>query len=780
MGVFALGVWAAVLLSLAQGRAVAVAAVCAGAGVAAVSLVATGGAGGGAGFRRLHGHGAAGRIVAVAALGVAAGGGSCGLALAVRDGGPVPALAAERAAVRVDAVVRDDPRPIRASPTGQRSWAVPVRVTALTRAGETTAVGGRLLVLTTDPAWRSLLPGQRVLADGRLAPARGGDLTAGVLDVRGPPDLLGDPAWYQRVAGRLRAGLQQACTGLPDDPGSLLPGLVVGDVSRLSPSVEDAFRQTGMTHLVAVSGSNCAIIVGAILALLRVLRLAPRARPLVAGVALVGFVVLVRPSPSVLRAAAMGAVALLALATGRSRAALPALATTTAVLLLVDPALARTAGFVLSVVATLGLVVLAPRWRDGLRARGVPVVLAESLAVPAAAQVACAPVVAALFGTVGFAAVPANLLAVPAVAPATVLGVLAALVSPAAPWLAAALAWLASWPAWWLVCVARSGAGLPGGSVTWPAGVLGGLVLAALLLAAVCAVRVRILRLLAVVAAAALVLVALPIRIVAPGWPPDGWRIVGCSVGQGDAEVLRAGPGAAVVVDTGPEPGAVDACLRRLRISAVPLLVLSHLHADHVGGLEGALRGRVVGAIVTSGYALPAAGAHVLDQAVRRLGLRVVRAGLGAVYRAGDVRLEVIGPVRRFTGTRSDPNNNSLVLRADVAGTSVLLTGDAEHDAQEALLSTGTRLRADVLKVPHHGSAFSAPAFLDAAAASVALIEVGLGNDYGHPSEVVVAHLRRGGARVVRTDLDGDVAVMSRSGRLAVATRGPDHAARSP
>jgi competence protein ComEC len=407
-------------------------------------------------------------------------------------------------------------------------------------------------------------------------------------------------------------------------------------------------------------------------------------------------------------------------------------------------------------------------------------VLAEALAVPAAAQAACAPVVAALFGTVALAAVPANLLAVPAVAPATVLGVLAAVVSPVAPPLAAAAAWLASWPAWWLVWVARVCADVPGASLPWPGGVAGGLALAALLLAAVAAVRVRPLRVLAGVAAAALVLVALPIRAVAPGWPPDGWRVVGCAVGQGDAEVLRAGPGAAVVVDTGPDPGPVDACLRRLGVSAVPLLVLSHLHADHVGGLQGALRGRAVGAIVTSGDDRPSAGSRALAGAVRRSGVPVLRAGPGAVYRAGDVRLEVLGPVRRFEGTRSDPNNNSLVVRADVAGLSVLLGGDVEHDGQQALLAAGAPLRADVLKVPHHGSAFSEPAFLDAAAAPVALVEVGAGNDYGHPSAVVVARLQRGGARVLRTDLDGDVAVVALDGRLAVAVRGPDHAARSP
>jgi competence protein ComEC len=528
-----------------------------------------------------------------------------------------------------------------------------------------------------------------------------------------------------------------------------------------------------MTHLLAVSGANCAIVVGAVLALLRLLRAGPRTGAVVSGLALVGFVVLARPSPSVLRAAVMGAVALIALAAGRPRAALPALAAATGFLMLVDSALARSPGFALSVVATLGLVVLAPRWRDALRARGVPALLAEAVAVPAAAQAACAPILAALSGGVGLVAVPANLLAVPAVAPATLLGVVTALLSAIAPGAATVTAGLASWPGWWLIVVARHGAAVPGGTLPWPGGVWGGLGLAVLVGVLLVAARSVAVRGVAVAVAGAAVLVALPIRVVAPGWPPEGWRVVGCAVGQGDTEVLRTGPGSAVVVDAGPDPGPVDSCLRRLGIRSVPLLVLSHAHLDHVGGVRGVLAGRAVGGVLTSGDEVASAGGRLLAAEVRRQGVPMLRAGPGAVYRVGDVRLEVLAPVRRFTGTRSDLNNNSLVLRADLAGMSVLLTGDIEHEGQRALLDAGVGVRADVLKVPHHGSTFSEPAFLDAVRPRVAVIGVGLGNDYGHPSGAVVARLGRAGARVLRTDLDGDVAVAVQAGRITVAVRGP-------
>ena len=283
-----------------------------------------------------------------------------------------------------------------------------------------------------------------------------------MLAASGPPDLLKSPEWTQLAAGALRAGLQAACAALPAEPGGLLPGLVLGDTSDLDPALEEDFRTTGLTHLVAVSGANVAIVLGVVLLAARWLRVGPWPGAVLAALALVGFVILVRPSPSVLRAAAMGAIGLLALATGRTRAAAAALAAAVVLALLLDPGLASSVGFSLSVLATAALILLAPRWRDSLRAAGVPPGVAEALAVPAAAQVACAPVIAALSGQVSSIAVPANLLAAPAVAPATVLGVGSAVVSPFLAGRGGLLAWLASWPARWLVWIAHTGAWVVG------------------------------------------------------------------------------------------------------------------------------------------------------------------------------------------------------------------------------------------------------------------------------------------------------------------------------
>jgi len=717
-----------------------------------------------------------GWVAVTVLLGVLCGGVATAAHVGVRDAGPVRDLAASRATVSTELEVRDDPRTLTGVANRPATYVLSARLRWLAGPDQVRhRLRARILVLASHPAWRNLLPGQRLTATGRLGTARGGDLTAAVLSVTTQPVLRGRPSWAQRAAGSLRAGLQRACAPLPREPGGLLPGLVVGDTSRLEPAVEADFRTTGMTHLTAVSGSNVAIVVGAVLLLARWARAGPWLAALLCAAALLGFVVLARPSPSVVRAGTMGAIGLVALAVGRPRAALPALAGAVTVLVVIDPELAGDPGFVLSVLATGGLLLLAPRWRDGLRRRGVPAGLAEAVAIPAAAHVACAPVVAGLSGTVSLVAVPANLLAAPAVAPATVLGVGAAVVSPLWPAGAQLVAWLGHWPAWWLVLVARYGARSPAGALPWPDGVAGGLLLAALTVVLLVAARHPVVRRLVAVVAAAAVVGALPVRLVATGWPPPGWVVVACAVGQGDALVLPVAAGRAVVVDAGPDPTPVDRCLHRLNVRTVSLLVVSHFHADHVGGLAGVFRRRTVEAVVVPPWPEPAEARDAVHHTAAAHRVPVTEVAPGWRHTAGSVALTALGPPHPMRGTRSDPNNNSLVIRAEVAGVDILLAGDAEAEEQRALLDRAPpeTFRADVLKLPHHGSAYQEWSFLKAVDPAVVLVPVGAQNGYGHPNPGVLDRLVHSGVRVLRTDRDGDVAVVGGGRhRLAVAVRG--------
>ncbi|WP_373299187.1 ComEC/Rec2 family competence protein [Streptomyces phaeofaciens] len=731
--------------------------------------------------------------------------------------GPVPGLAREYTTVTAEAEITSDPRLTRPRVRGDRVTPDAVLVHAEVRrvegadGGATATRAPVLMIVDVDEGaggpdgspWLGLLPSTRVRVTGRLAPAlAGGDRIAGVLRVRDgtEPTVVAAPSAAQRLAGRLRAGLRTATDGLPADARALLPGLVVGDTGRITPELDEAFKETDLAHTLAVSGSNLTIILALLLGppglAQRVERrgLAPRlgislrtTALLGAGLTL-GFVVVCRPDPSVLRAAACGAVVLLALATGRRRSLLPALATAVLLLVLYDPWLARSYGFLLSVLATGALLTVAPRWSAALRRRGVPPRLAEALAAAGAAQALCAPVVAVLSARVSLVAVPCNLLVEFAVAPATVLGFAALVTAPVAMPVAKALAWCASWPAGWIAGIARAGAALPGGGVDWPGG-WGGALLLALATAATVLFGRRLLGRpwLCGVCGVLLVLAVVqppPLTRVLTGWPPPGWRLAMCDVGQGDATVLAAGDGTGVVVDAGPDPALVDHCLRTLGITRVPLVVLTHFHADHVAGLPGVLRGREVGAIETTGFEEPPAQVEFVRREAAARRVPVGRAVAGERRRAGSLDWEVLWPPPRArpgplpggpaapVPEPEGPNDASVTLLVRSAGLRMLLLGDLEPPGQRALArSPAAALLSgvDVLKVAHHGSAYQDPGLIRLVAPRLALISCGADNPYGHPAASTVAALRAGGAAVLRTDRDGALAVVGTGGALRVA-----------
>lgn len=492
------------------------------------------------------------------------------------------------------------------------------------------------------------------------------------------------------------------------------------------------------------------------------------------------FVALCRTEPSVLRAAAMGLVALAALGAGGGRRGLRQLAVAVLLLVLVDPFLARSVGFALSVLASAGIVWWASSWVAV--ATWVPRPMAEAVAVPLAAHLATLPVVASLSGAVSVSGLLANALAGPFVGPATVLGFAAAGLSLLSSWLAAIAGWGASWCAQVIIWVAHGGAALPGSSWQWPATPLALVVLGVAALGAGLCVRVLARHRWWVLGACVLLVAGMVTGPVQPGWPPRDWRLVACSVGQGDGLVLRAGPGQAVVVDVGPDPTAMRRCLMSLRIRAVPILVLTHFHADHVDGLAGVLGQVPVGQVWVSPYGSPATEAAVVRATASAAAAGVRSPPVGETGRVGAVWWQVLGPVgvgRGAVGMTEDgesaesgaENDASLVLRVVVDDLTVLLTGDVEPDGQARILATGVDLRADVLKIPHHGSSRQDPAFFAATGARVAIASAGLDNSYGHPAPSTVRLATGLGMTVLRTDQQGSVAVTERDGRLGVVTQ---------
>ena len=721
---------------------------------------------------RRGGRAAVAATVAGLLLVAGAGGTVAGLRAERVTHNPVSRLAEEGAAVTVVGTVTSDPRPVtgpaRGGSADQVVWRLAVQV--VVGRGRTVELSAPVLVVG-ETGTRAPL-GATVRLRGRLVPADGRDL-AGLLVASGGAELVEAPSPWWRGAAAVRQALRDSVAHRPAEQRALVPALVDGDDAGVDEELQEDFRATGLTHLLAVSGTNLTLVVGFLLAMARWCRVRGRWLLAVAGCGIVGFVLIARTEPSVLRAAVMGTIGLVALgANGRHRA-LRGLGTAVLVLVLVDPGLAVSAGFALSVLATGGILLLAPAWRDAM-ARWLPRWLAEAIAVPAAAQLACTPLVAGISGQVSLVAVVANLLVAPVIGPATVLGLAGGLLTLAWAPLGRLCGTAASWCVAWLVTVAEHGAALPTASVAWGTGPAALVVLSALTLL-VALVGPRLLRRPVPAVAVALVLVsAVLVRPPSLGWPPAGWVLVACDVGQGDALVLRVGAGRAVAVDAGPDPRAVDRCLDRLGISEVPLLVLTHFHADHVDGVDGVFADRTVDAVATTRLRDPPGGVAEVDDAARAAGLVPQPASYGATAAIGAATIQVLWPPAdsptHGPGDGSTANEASVVLLVEVEGLRLLLTGDVEPEGQEALARLLPGLQVDVLKLPHHGSAHQDEPWLVSLSASVVLVSVGADNDYGHPAASALRPLTDAGEQVYRTDRDGDLAVVADGGRPRVVT----------
>lgn len=689
-----------------------------------------------------------------------------GLRLGISDAGPVPGLAEQGAVVEADLTVTSDPRVV----TGAFGELVVLsaRLDQVTARGTTTGVRSPVTVFA-EPDWAHVALGSDLSVVGRLQESDDQRSSAILVPYR----IVGEartPPWWWSASSVLRDGVSEAASSGGTPERTLVPALVDGDDSAVPDDLDEAFRTAGLTHLLAVSGTNLTLMIAFLLLGARLLGVRGHGQLVVGVLGTAGFVLLARPEPSVLRAAAMGLVAIAGLGAGGRRRGIRALSVAVIVLVLLAPWLSRSPGFALSAMATGGILVLAPGWRDSM-ARWMPSWLAEAIAIPLAAQVACTPVVAVLSGQVSVVAVVANLLVAPVVAPVTILGLIGGLLALVWTLPAHLVGQAACAFAWWIIAVARHSAALPGAAVEWGSGWTAILVLSlGCVVLALALYRVLARPWLCMTCAAGMLgWILFPLRI---GWPPDGWVMVACDVGQGDGLVVDAGAGAAVVIDTGPEPGRIDACLDRLGVQQVPVVVLTHPHADHVAGLEGVGNGRTVGAVAIG----PGAGADPAYAATlswaRARGVPIVELPYASATAVGDLSWTVLGPAPGFESTETGEigasesesgasNDSSVVLSvATPAGISLLLTGDIEPAAQDALEAWGPALHADVVKVPHHGSSRQDGDFFAATGAGLAVVSVGRDNDYGHPAAQALDLLAGLDMEVARTDLLGDVAVV--------------------
>ena len=608
--------------------------------------------------------------------------------------------------------------------------------------------------------------GSVVRLDATLRLTTAGDAASALVFGRGPPEPVATPPWWLGWAGELRTQFMAAAGGLPGDGGDLLPGLAIGDTSAVEADLDAAMKTSALSHLTAVSGANCAVVIAGVMLLTAFLGLRRGIRIALSLLTLLGFVVLVTPEPSVLRAALMATILLFGIASGRPGRGIPLLALVVILLLAADPWLARSYGFALSVLATAGLLILAaPLTR--MLSRWLPTWLAAVIAIPLAAQLACQPVLVLLSPTLPLYGVPANLLVGPAAPAATVIGLIACLLLPWLPAVAGGVLYLAWLPAAWIAAIARTTAGLPGSRLPWLGGVPGVLV-TALLTVAVVALLLRrrtdgrreqkALWPIAAIAVLVLATGSYAGSLLGAGvgralaFPAD-WQIAACDIGQGDAVVVRDQDRYALV-DVGPDPALLADCLDTLGIDRIDILVLTHYDLDHIGGVAA-----VIGRVDTALVGIPEnADDERLHEALAAGGAEVRGAARGDTGTLGELRWEILWPVRGSPVLQTG-NPGSVTIGFDGRGIRSLFLGDLGEESQASLRRISAPGQVDVVKVAHHGSGDQSPELYADLRATVGLISVGRENGYGHPTDRVLDILATAGTLALRTDQQGMVVV---------------------
>ena len=591
--------------------------------------------------------------------------------------------------------------------------------------------------------------GETLQIAGRISVARdhrvSGNISAQKLThIHNPTPLF-------HVMNLLRSDFREVAASFHSDAGALIPGMVLGDTSLQSSEFQKIMRRVGLTHITAVSGANFVLVATFLEWLLQWFIRRKFSRVLITGLTLALFILLVRPSPSVLRAAVMVGVVLIARLQRSSSVGIAALGCAITVLLLCDPFQALEPGFALSVLATSGILFLAPKFEEKLTDRGTPKVLSAALAIPLAATILCTPVIVAISGQLSLISIPVNMAVAPLIAPITIVGFIGVLVTICSTSLARLLLKLAIIPTEIIVQIARRAAHVPAVKISLA------LLVSIFLLSTIHLITKKIngvrrfLSLLIII----VLLVEIP-RLQT--FPSVNWQLFQCDVGQGDALVYRTNGNHALLIDTGPDPDLIDRCLSQLHITNIDLLILTHSHADHVNGLSGVQRGRKIHSVwanfncdiehhqVFQGEKYSLAGLSISVLWPTRQSINAQHFGTNAIH-----------------GDGSDENNKSITVLISSAPSSgqnvtLLATGDIEPEAQSEIARTFTQ-KINILKVAHHGSRYQDFTWLNQLRPDLALISVGAGNSYGQPSPTTVAALSQLNARILRTDKDGAVEV---------------------
>jgi competence protein ComEC len=630
--------------------------------------------------------------------------------------------------------------------------------------GERLIVRGRLVPF--DEARNPGEPSRRALAIGE---GLAGELAGDRVVLRAPPDPRDVRTWSARARAALSSRLRDV---LREPEATVVAGALWGERGTLPQAIRDDFQATGTVHVLVTAGLHLGVIALLITATLRLLRVPLAARSLAAIPCVVAYAWLSGAHLPSQRAAAMVSVALLARACGARLVSWNALALAALVVAAIWPAAVMTVSFALSFSCVSAILLFARPLQHALERWELPERVREALALTIATQVGVWPLSAATFGVLAPYAVLANAAVVPATGIAMVAGI-AALLLGAVPVAGRAAATIATWDVDLILRVVSAVAALPGARV-WVAPPHAVAIVAydAAAIGAALLLRRSVKGAVALIACASVAVLATTMRF------PDGkLTITMLDVGQGDGIVVRTPRGHVILIDSGGrlERGqtrdgrspaelvgerVVLAYLKREGIRHVDLLVNTHPHGDHVGGCRPIVEALRVNAIGDSGqnYGGRAFRDCLREAALHHVPIHVARCGDRWATDDG-VTLSVLSPCGvLFADGKNDVNENSVVVMLVYRDFRMLFMGDAGFQAEQRLLDSGVDLRAEVLKVGHHGSAYSSePDFVATVNPSSALISVGRHNLFGHPAATTLATLRKAGAIPYRTDLCGAV-----------------------
>jgi competence protein ComEC len=605
----------------------------------------------------------------------------------------------------------------------------------------------------------------------------------------------GDP--FHQTLYALKGHLEETIARLfPEPSASLLTGILLGIETRIPDALLQDFNTTSTTHIIAISGFNIAIVAAAIGSVTR-RPLGTYRSALVSIFAIAVYTLLVGADAAVVRAAIMGSISLIAIIAGRQTYALASLAAAGLLMTLWNPLLLWDVGFELSFAATLGLVLLVRPWEAGVRAllarrvseeRAASLVrlLSDPLFVTMSAQLAVWPITLYYFRRLSLVSPLTNFLIIPAQPAVMIVGGLATILGALNPLLGQPVAWVAWLFLTYTIRVVELTARLPLTSIELGGFSAGAMWLYyALFAAAMASLRLRRARLSEIGGAitqyvgtklliGGLALLVVLASVAALQMPDGHLHVHFLDVGQGDAIFIQCPNGQQILVDGGPSPSTLLSHLgRRMPFwdHSLDLVVLTHPEEDHVGGLMEVLTRYDVGLVLDSGQQCASATCEAWRSLIedRMVPYRTAEAGMGLNLDEG-LRLDVLHPqADLMTGTTSDMNNNSLVLRLQYGHFSLLLAADIMAEAERTLLSSGQPLDSLVLKVPHHGgdTALTLP-FLQAVDPELAVISVGADNRFGHPDQVTLEKL--GGIDTYRTDRQGSVEIVTDGQRYWVHT----------